>query len=230
MAKFCSNCGKELDDNTVLCLNCGVLVGNNNSSTTNNNKKKGLPTWAIVLIVIGCFTLLPIIFITIIAITTFNTISDTDFNIKEIIEGIGTQSGTIGDTLLTENFKIKLTDAKTYDVVGEGELIEESKEGKEYLVFFLDIENISNETNSIYSYDFNGYIENYSTTEKNIEVDIEGIENLKANLLPGTKAKGYIAYEVDKNWTEFELYYEDWYGNKIIYTIVNEDNSNITGV
>lgn len=39
MAKFCSNCGKELNENQDVCLNCGVSVKKNNSSNNNPNAK-----------------------------------------------------------------------------------------------------------------------------------------------------------------------------------------------
>ena len=35
MAKFCSNCGKELQENQDVCLNCGVTVKKDNH---NSNK------------------------------------------------------------------------------------------------------------------------------------------------------------------------------------------------
>lgn len=42
MAKFCSNCGKEVNENAVICVNCGCSLENkaNNQSvnvTINNN-------------------------------------------------------------------------------------------------------------------------------------------------------------------------------------------------
>jgi len=229
MAKFCPNCGKELDEKSAICINCGVLLNNNGTNTKNNKKRKGMPTWALVLIIVGTIILIPIICVTIIAVSTFSFFTTTGI-VEEILGEMEVQTGRVGETLLTEDFKIKLTDAKTYDMIEkEEENKEQAKEGKEYLVLFLDIENISYETNSIYSHDFNGYIENYSITEKIIDTDIEGIEPLSANLLPGTKAKGYIAYEVNKGWTEFELCYEDWYGNKIIFKVANEEKTNITG-
>lgn len=35
MAKFCSNCGKEVNENAVICVNCGCSLENNNSSSVN---------------------------------------------------------------------------------------------------------------------------------------------------------------------------------------------------
>ena len=40
MAKFCYNCGKELNDNADICLNCGVLVNKNIKTVNTNNEKK----------------------------------------------------------------------------------------------------------------------------------------------------------------------------------------------
>lgn len=39
MAKFCSNCGKELQENQDVCLNCGVSVKRNNQYNNNPNAK-----------------------------------------------------------------------------------------------------------------------------------------------------------------------------------------------
>ena len=35
MEKFCSNCGNEIKENDIYCLNCGVLVQNNNFNQNN---------------------------------------------------------------------------------------------------------------------------------------------------------------------------------------------------
>lgn len=40
MAKFCSNCGKELKENQDVCLNCGVNVKKNNNNINPNSKSK----------------------------------------------------------------------------------------------------------------------------------------------------------------------------------------------
>lgn len=37
MAKFCSNCGAELNENQDICLKCGVRIKKENSNTANNN-------------------------------------------------------------------------------------------------------------------------------------------------------------------------------------------------
>jgi len=39
MAKFCTNCGKELQENQDVCLNCGKVT-NNNITNNNQNERK----------------------------------------------------------------------------------------------------------------------------------------------------------------------------------------------
>jgi len=38
MAKFCSNCGKELEDGQNVCLGCGRLIGESKSNIEDNSK------------------------------------------------------------------------------------------------------------------------------------------------------------------------------------------------
>lgn len=40
MAKFCSNCGKELNENQDVCLNCGVTTRKNNINQIPGAKSK----------------------------------------------------------------------------------------------------------------------------------------------------------------------------------------------
>ena len=39
MAKYCSNCGKELNENQDVCLNCGVAVRNTKVNDPNQKSK-----------------------------------------------------------------------------------------------------------------------------------------------------------------------------------------------
>lgn len=59
MAKFCSNCGKELNENADICLNCGKIVNekiNENQTKTNNNPNaKSKIAAGILGILLGCF-------------------------------------------------------------------------------------------------------------------------------------------------------------------------------
>lgn len=44
MAKFCANCGNELDENADLCLKCGALVSKKETKSTQNDVDKQATT------------------------------------------------------------------------------------------------------------------------------------------------------------------------------------------
>lgn len=52
MAKFCDNCGNEIDDKAYVCPKCGILVKNETEriSKTNINDRGGVIWW-----LLGCF-------------------------------------------------------------------------------------------------------------------------------------------------------------------------------
>ena len=60
MSKFCTNCGSPIEETTTVCLKCGVLAGNKAQNNNLRRKKKGLPTWTIVLIVVGSVLIVPV--------------------------------------------------------------------------------------------------------------------------------------------------------------------------
>lgn len=239
MAKFCPNCGNEMVDEAVMCVKCGTMVGNvkkeNISSNTNINnggKKKGLPTWAIVLIVLGCVFLVPLIILAV-GYMGYKSFENVDMDeIKDDVSDYLEESknkyssvGTIGDTLTGEDIKITLTGAYMYDSIGDGYLIDTPSEGKEYLLFFFDVENISDDNRYISYYDFNGYADDVETSITIIFNDVDGIKNLSSNLAPGKRAKGFVAFEVDKLWKEFEIHYKEnlWEENTLIFKVNNSN-------
>lgn len=239
MAKFCSNCGNEMLDEAVMCVKCGTMVGNvkkenttSNTNTGNGGKKKGLPTWAIVLIVVGCVVLVPLIILAVgyMGYKSFENVDmdeiKDDFN--DYIEENGggySSSGTIGDTLTGEDIRIALTGAYMYDSIGDGYLIDTPDEGKEYLLFFFDVENISDDNKYISYYDFDGYVDDVDVSTAILFNDVDGIKNLSSNLAPGKRAKGFVAFEVDKLWKEFEIHYKEnlWEENTLIFKVNNSN-------
>lgn len=233
MAKFCTNCGKQLDENAALCLNCGVLVGNTNNNQT-KEKKKGLPTWTIILMIVGSILLLPIIIIVIFFIFVFNTVNkiieNPNINMWTDEESIIAE-GTIGDTLISDDFKITLTDALMYNSIGtEEDTMDIPDEGKEYLVFFFDVENISDESQYISDFDFTGYVDGYEVEVEYLYNDIDGFEDLDATLKPYKSAKGYVAFEVEETWKSFEIRYSDWFDDtELVFRVINQDNSSYQG-
>lgn len=224
MAKFCINCGNELPENAAMCVNCGTMV--NGSGNNKGNKKKGLPTWAIVLIVVGCVIILPILILVILSIVGINYAEKNGIDIKNYVENITTSRGTIGDTLNDDTLKITLTNALTYSEI-EGVLSGTPDDGKEYLVFFFTVENIGDEDTYISTYDFDGYVDDTAIDETVILGTIDGYEEIGGNLAVGKKANGYLAFEVNTNWKKFDVHYKNDYldsSDSMIFEVVNDDS------
>lgn len=207
MAKFCPNCGKELEENADLCLNCGKLVKNKSEEKV---KAKKIPGWAIALIVCGC--LIPIILFIVAIVFIFLSYEPTPLG------------GGIGDTLSGSGLALTLDDAIIYDYIGEDEnLLDIPAPGKEYLVFFLKIKNIDYEERDIDNYDFYGSIDG-DIIQKPV-VLMNEVNNLKpffGTIPKSMTMKGYVAFEIDTTWDSFNLYYEDDdYDEKMFFQVTN---------
>lgn len=209
MAKFCTKCGYNLPDEAKYCANCGTKLGFEDG--INRAKRKNFPVWAIVLIIFGCLLLIPIIFFTISFIIGYNLIKDSGVidEIKDevnnyIDENIGSNVvGTISDTLTDNEIKITLNNTYKYDNIND---IDKSAEGKEYLLFFFEVENISDENQFISYFDFDGYADGTATEIRYISNEVDGQSNLTANIAVGSKANGFVAFEIDKSWKKFEIH------------------------
>ena len=58
--------------------------------------------------------------------------------------------------------------------------------------------------------------------------NVDNVQYLSADLTPGKKARGYVAYEVDTNWKQFDIHYKENsfdYNDSMIFTVVNEENN-----
>lgn len=226
MAKFCTNCGNELVDNAAMCVKCGTMVDGGNNK---QNKKKGFPTWAIVLIVVGCVIIIPIIVFVVLAIIGFKYIEDNDIDIKGYIEDNMVSKGTIGDVLTDYETNITLTDALIYSSINGLE----ASDGKEYLVFFFEVENIDDDSLYISNHSFTGFVDLDEVSSINISEEINGYKPLGETLTEGDRTKGYVIYEVNSDWKDFSIHFRrnSFDYDSIVFDVVNEDNvSNQDGV
>ena len=232
MAKFCTNCGNELTDNASICIKCGKEINENKSNGGKRKNKKGLPTWAIILIVVGCVVLIPIIGFIMFAIFSYNYIKDNDVHIKDYIEEITSVKGTIGDTLENDDMRITLTDALIYSEINGEEFIDKPGYEKEYLIFFFNVENIDDESKYISTYNFSGYVDDEAVQTKKLFNDVDNTSALNVDLASGKKARGYVAFEINKDWKKFEIHYKEnsFDEDSIIFTVVNENNNQNEGV
>jgi hypothetical protein len=97
MARFCSNCGNELNENTDVCLSCGHLV---NTNIRANNQGKALAT---ISVIFGSLGFYPLIFIGSIVglVTSLIGINDTNNRYAGRSKiGLGLSIGSLGFWIL----------------------------------------------------------------------------------------------------------------------------------
>ncbi len=208
MAKFCSKCGNEICDESVMCVKCGTMVSGNN--------KKGFPTWAIILIVVLYTVIIPFIMFAVIAYVGFKyfDVASMVNNVEHVV-----CHGGYGDILSDGVIDISLTDVSVYSNINGNS----ASGGMEYLVFFFDIENVSDDSFSISRHNFSGYVDEGRIDSIKLDVDINGYRPLETILDDGEGTFGYVVYEVDTDWKDFSIYYRsDALGfDSIVFDISN---------
>ena len=134
-----------------------------------------------------------------------------------------------GNKIEGKGWNISLLSAKTYTTVGDGDnefLKSTADDGKEYLILFFEVENTSDEDDYFNWLNFKAYEDDYSTDLEVLFVDkIDGYEGISGDVAVGKKAKGYVSYEVNKGWKEFEITYDDgvWSSNKVATFTITPD-------
>ena len=97
-----------------------------------------------------------------------------------------------------------------------------AEEGKEFLLVFFEVENISSEIQNfsglfLFS-DF--YIDNFKTPQTTLGYHIDdAMQLLAASVEPGKKVKGYFAFQVNPDWKKAEIIYNE--------DLLKEDNENV---
>lgn len=117
----------------------------------------------------------------------------------------------IGQYIEGDNWKISLLDAKTYSSISEsgGFYTDKPDAGKEFLVFFLEAENISDEDDYFNPLYFKAYADDSHVNNTVIMNDVDGYDSASGDVASGKKIKGYAVWEVNKGWSDFEVTYDD---------------------
>lgn len=117
---------------------------------------------------------------------------------------------TIGEMVKGDKWNIALLDVKEYDKI-EGEYYtEEPESGKVYLVSFLEAENVSGKDDYFNNFYFVAFADDYKIDNFTIIFnEPDGYSAIGGDVYSGKKTKGYIVYEVPKDWKTFELTYDD---------------------
>lgn len=148
------------------------------------------------------------------------TACNTDDNTSSVGSSSNNESSTeevkneplkIGETGESKNIKLTLQAAKQYEkITGDSEfIVDEPDSGKNYLILTFEAENISSENYSVNTFYFSAYADGYAIDQTIIYNQPDGLSSISTNLAAGKKAKGFVAYQVDPSWKEFEISYSD---------------------
>lgn len=160
-------------------------------------------------------------------------IDPTDKDDKTQVQAIeNDENGYIKQLLNTENNHVFLLGAETYtEISGEKNFVDKTETGQEYLVLFLEIENLT------WKDDYFHY--SYLATEldgKEIETTYlmnnpKGYEPIFNTIPAEDIIQGYIVYKVPVGWEKIKLTYTGWgteEGQILSFELVREDLKEVT--
>lgn len=136
--------------------------------------------------------------------------------------------GEINSTKVTENtiktndkWKMTFLNCKSYKEIDKYTI---AADGKEFVIASFELENISTEKQTFSFLFLSTYFDDYKTPLRVLGQQIDGATLLAATEIePGKKIKGYLAYEVEPNWSKIDIIYND-----AITDDTNEIKFNIT--
>ncbi len=120
------------------------------------------------------------------------------------------EAAGVGDTVKGEKWSISLQSAKLFDEIKTNAyLSDKPAEGKQFLVLFFEVENVSAEDDYFNYLLFDSYVDGYSQSLKLLLSKPDDTDALTGDVAAGKKLKGYLAWEVSKDWKELETSYRD---------------------
>lgn len=128
-----------------------------------------------------------------------------------------TSNPVINNTVASnDKWKMKYLNYKEMQKIDD---FTQAQDGKEYLLMFFEIENISHQTENFSLFYTDFYIDDIKTSQSIIGYKIDdGMQLTAISVEPGKKAKGYFAFEVSPNWNKWEFTYNE--------DILKQDTSN----
>lgn len=119
-----------------------------------------------------------------------------------------------GDILETK--KVRLSYISCAEYVDNNEFVT-AGDGKKYVSFEFEFENISSSDVSVGSFNFKCYADGYEASQGLVTADNTLISI--TSLSPGRKASGIVVFEVPENASEIEVEYETdyWKQDKVIF-------------
>jgi hypothetical protein len=118
-----------------------------------------------------------------------------------------TNTSTTANVIKTnDHWKMTYTGYKECTEVGYSK----ASDGKKFVIVNLEVENISDEPQNFSMLWLSTYFDDFKFPLTIIGEQIDGATMLAANSIePGKKIKGYLAYEIDKDWNTLDIVYKE---------------------
>ena len=94
-----------------------------------------------------------------------------------------------------------------------------AEDGKDFLLVFFEIENISNEQQNLSSAWSEYYVDDVKALQYPLGAVGDSLQMTAISVAPGKKTKGVIAIQVDPNWNKFDFIYNE--------DLLKQDNENV---
>jgi len=114
---------------------------------------------------------------------------------------------SIGTIETNEGWTVKLMNVKQYDLLGSEYLETTPSNGNVFVVFFIEVTNITSDDEYFNSLYLGQYSNGYPAKEPYIYEDVEGYNANFGSCAAGKKMQGYVAMEVSSSWSSIELIY-----------------------
>ena len=228
---FCPYCGTKLSEHAKFCPNCGKNISSAKATRTYcPHCNARVPRGAY--ICWKCFKKLEVdkttrrqtnmIFIILMLVTFvifFSVVfsKDSDSPAKSPTTTTSTTIAatpnlpTVGDTLEIKGVKVKFNGVKE----SKGSQFSEPGPGNVFVLCEFTIENNSSSDIGVSSLlSFECYVDDYSTnTSLGALMDDSVTKQLDGTVAPGKKIRGYISYEVPRNWSDIEIHFIPYLGS-----------------
>ncbi len=126
----------------------------------------------------------------------------------------------MGDVVETNKVRAIITGAER----STGSELNRPRDGHEFILVNMTIENISDEEINVSSMlSFDAYVDDVALNE-DLMAQVEAGKTMNGTIAPGKKLVGTLGYEVPKDWEQIEIHFEPdiWDGTVIKWIIENE--------
>lgn len=208
--KFCTKCGKEINDEAVICPNCGCATGNNEKPEVKAKKPVYKKWWFWLLIALAV--------IVVIAIGSGSGSSETSSQAgtDSIVSEAGKADNVYmpGDTFEANGLKITYVKAEKWT---SDNMFLQPEDGNMYIRLFISAENTASGDRYITYFDFDCYSDGIASSSTYIGDDMLN----GGSISQGRKAEGWVYFEVPTAAKDIEVEYETsfWTGKKAILKV-----------